>query len=197
MSPSGMKPDPCPSPFQGKEKFFRSICGSGIASNRFRCRYLHHDDPYLKLGPFKLDVESEEPFIAVFRDFFTPKEMDFLVSGSKPQLSKRRIVDEYNDLIEAGRRNSAAKNVTRIIHKSVQVWWKEIEYEKYHDNLHEIEENFGYKIHHPVLYRLSKKLELAAGLNVTAKYASSDYQVSAFLKLQWSPNLTNRSGPRE
>ena len=39
------------------------------------CHYLHHEDPYLRLRPFKLDDQSLQPYITVFRDFFTETEM--------------------------------------------------------------------------------------------------------------------------
>lgn len=47
---------------QGKEDHFRKVCGGKVSSrneNVNKCNYLHHMDPFLKLGPFKLEIVSK------------------------------------------------------------------------------------------------------------------------------------------
>ena len=40
-----------------------------------KCEYLHYQNSYLKLGPFKMETVSTNPhpFVAVFHDFFSDK----------------------------------------------------------------------------------------------------------------------------
>ena len=174
----------------GREAHFRQSCNglftpssvvnaSGlVAVVVTQCQLLHHGDPYLKLGPFKVEISSQSPLVMVFHDFFSEAEMQFLVEHSRPNLSRRRYADPYNDAIDLGLRKT--KKVTRIIHKSVQYWIKELEYDRYYDNLHELEQNDSYKIHFPQMFRLTQKIELATSLNATSKYAATDYQTTNY-----------------
>jgi hypothetical protein len=42
------------------------------------------------LGPFKVEVYSSSPYIAVFHDFLTDHEMKWIIDYSLPRLSKSR-----------------------------------------------------------------------------------------------------------
>ena len=53
-----------------------------------RCRFLHHQTPYLKLGPFKEDHISNRPYIVVFRDILSDENMKHLINKSEPHLSQ-------------------------------------------------------------------------------------------------------------
>ena len=59
------------------ENIFMGICREGkvevhqyYGNTKLHCRYLHHRDPYLKLGPFKEDQISAIPYVVIFRDIF-------------------------------------------------------------------------------------------------------------------------------
>ncbi len=131
-------------------------------------------------------------FYPVFsQEFFHEKEREFLIEYSTPRLSLTRVRDPYNLLVQRGYNTTEEKQAmeegkmqkkkrTKIIHKSVQTWIPDIRYEKYYDNLHEVEDNDNYEVLQPVLFKLSKRLELASGLNVTAKYASTEYQTTNY-----------------
>lgn len=95
-----------------------------------------------------------------------------------PSFPPLRQLDPYNQAVDLGLRK--ADNVTRIIHKSVQYWISELEYDTYYDNLHEVELDDGYQVHFPDMLRLTRKIELASGLNLTAKYASTDFQTTNY-----------------
>ena len=32
-----------------------------------KCQYLHYYNPYLRLGPFKMEAKNLKPFVAIFR----------------------------------------------------------------------------------------------------------------------------------
>ena len=46
---------------------------SGMAPD-LHCLMLHHMDPYLRLGPFKLEIASVEPFIGVLRAVYSSSQ---------------------------------------------------------------------------------------------------------------------------
>ena len=50
------------------------------------CHHLHYQDPYLRLRPYKLDDQSLHPYITVFRDFFTQKEMSHYKDFARDKL---------------------------------------------------------------------------------------------------------------
>ena len=69
----------------GTEWMFMEICKTGTITDRdipekpmVYCRYLHHGNSYLKLGPFKEEHISSRPYSVVFHDILTDIEMNFL-----------------------------------------------------------------------------------------------------------------------
>ncbi len=55
-----------------------------------RCLLLHHGNPFLRLGPFKMELGLREPFRMVFQDFLDEAEMEWLLEYSRPRLSSKR-----------------------------------------------------------------------------------------------------------
>ena len=47
---------------------------------------LHHNDPYLRLGPFKYQLLSSSPHVAIFRDFFSAAECDGFIQRARNNL---------------------------------------------------------------------------------------------------------------
>ena len=56
-----------------------------------QCRFLHHKDSYLKLGPFKEDFISLRPYIVVFRDVLLENDIQNLIKSSIPALSRELL----------------------------------------------------------------------------------------------------------
>ena len=52
------------------------------------CRFLHHQNPYLKVGPFKEDHISKRPYAVIFRDILSENDMNDLIEKSSPFLSR-------------------------------------------------------------------------------------------------------------
>ena len=45
------------------------------------CFWLHHENPYLKLGPFKLELKNKRPEVSYVHDMVSQKEMDRIKTG--------------------------------------------------------------------------------------------------------------------
>lgn len=95
---------------------FHKICKTGPERWRtpdvdanLRCRFHHLSNPYLRLGPFKLEEKSDEPFVVVFHDFFSQDNMDALLDEAKDKLVRS----------QTGTRGSSKATLTRT---SKQTW---------------------------------------------------------------------------
>ena len=51
-----------------------------------KCLYLHHQSPYLLLGPFQLEIVNDEPFIGAVRGAHTTREMEDIRAAGKGRL---------------------------------------------------------------------------------------------------------------
>eukprot|EP00095_Tigriopus_kingsejongensis_P001287 snap_masked-scaffold359_size197282-processed-gene-0.15 protein:Tk01287 transcript:snap_masked-scaffold359_size197282-processed-gene-0.15-mRNA-1 annotation:"prolyl 4-hydroxylase subunit alpha-2 isoform x2" len=152
------------------------------------CRYLHHHDPFLRLAPFQLEIISQDPYIVIFHGILCESEMEFLIEYSKPRLSRtRELVSDENEALAY--ENGPKGNKIRIVAKTVQCWLDDIKYRynprQYPDlvdrHLTEVvDTNFDYDVVHPIMLKLSKKIESATRMNVTSKYAASKYQATNY-----------------
>jgi hypothetical protein len=55
---------------------------------KLKCFNLHHGDPYLRLGPFKLEEKNQDPFVVVFRDIMSDKQIKHYQLIAQENLSK-------------------------------------------------------------------------------------------------------------
>ena len=62
---------------------FENIDIRNFVSN---CMLLHYFNPYNKIGPFKLEVVNNEPFIGVFRDMHSEDEANIIKAGAKGRM---------------------------------------------------------------------------------------------------------------
>ncbi len=135
-----------------------------------RCRFLHHEDAYLKLGPFKEEQLSLFPYAVVFRDILSDKEMAYLLDTSKPLLSRKRLVRNGTEPTNFNKHDykSGGKKV-RIVAKTVQAWLDEAEFTK--DSI---------KILHPILWKLAFKIQLATQLKTGKNHSATQMQVTNY-----------------
>ena len=53
-----------------------------------RSRWIHYKNPYLKLGPFKLEEKNLVPFVGIFRDFLSERNCDTFINSAKGKLHR-------------------------------------------------------------------------------------------------------------
>lgn len=79
-----------------QEFVMRSVCQRGTFVRRDptedlpKCGFLHHFDPYLRLGPFKVEVVEKSPYLSILHGILTEEEIQWIVDYSRPRLSKSR-----------------------------------------------------------------------------------------------------------
>ena len=138
-----------------------------------KCNFVHHSDPYVKLGPFKMEFASRSPHIVVFHEIMTEEDINHFVEFATPRLSRSR-----ENLPDASySKKDRAEGKVKVIYKSVQAWMKTIEFagmeaEEYTPNNFTILDRRAEK--------LSSRLEKALDLNVTNQWSSHQYQVTNY-----------------
>ena len=155
--------------------YFKQVCRAGTVTrqpekiNLPKCGYLHHFNPYLRLGPFKVEVISRSPYISILHDLLTEEEIQWIIEYSLPRLSRTRFNYEENIQPKYQERD---KNNRVTVHQAIQCWIEDILYDDYNED----NDRFNYTIDLPVMFKLSKKLELATQLNITGKYSASPFE---------------------
>ena len=158
-----------------------------------KCRLIHHIDPYLKVGPFRLEVHFYLPFKGTFHDFYSEKEMQWMVKSSIPLLSPSRPYK--NEKKSAQDKNFHGKKIKkpRIYGKAViaqlfdiKYTEEQIFYQTSKDNeplmydVKPLTDPYKHTIADTIIYQMSKRAELATQLNVTKRYSSMPYQTTYY-----------------
>ncbi len=177
-----------------KEYFFRAACRRKRIGNKvikqekfMKCKYLHHNNPFLRLGPFKMELLLKEPVRMIFHDIFSEEEMRWMKEYSLPRLSTARGKSANNLKVK---KNTADPKIRRIVHKTVQVWlidkvWdKQVDYEEVAEGEWEQKDFVGDlqagKVVMPVMWKLARKIEIATRMEVRARFASTHFQVTNY-----------------
>lgn len=122
------------------------------------CHYLHYKDPYLRLGPFKVEQKSLAPYITVFHDFMYEKEMEDYRSNVNHRLIRSM------HLTKKGEHDGVSVKRT-----SSQAWLDD------RPELNSTEMSF-------MALKVSLRLQLATRLHVMAERGGEMYQVGFLLK---------------
>ena len=87
----------------------------------YRCVNLHYNNPFLKLGPFSLEIHNLQPFIGTFHSMFTEKETDLIIEKSKGRLKPTPYYVDGELLSYSARRTSKVKVAGggRVIHPAI------------------------------------------------------------------------------
>ena len=62
-----------------------------------KCYYLHHGNPYLKLGPFSLEEKTINPFIVLFKNILTKNEINHFKDIAKNHLTRSSYGNEVGE----------------------------------------------------------------------------------------------------
>ena len=140
------------------------------------CRFLHHGDPYLKLGPFKEDHTSTRPYAVVFRDILSDDDIDNLVESSRPNLSRKRTFDNTGGAQNVHDINSG--KYRRIVHKTVQAWLQDVAWPSIFEDGYFGKNHLG--MVNPGLWKLAKRISLATQLVTDTQTGGTLMQVTNY-----------------
>ena len=77
------------------------------------CSNLHYQDPYLKLGPFKLEHLNTEPFIEIVHDVLYDEEMEWLKLVSRGMMRTSYYSSNSGDISNLGHTSKTAYHSER------------------------------------------------------------------------------------
>lgn len=177
------------------EDIFRRICRGQIVGQEVKkqikyqkCHWLHQNNPYLRLNPFKIEILLNDPFRMIFHEILNEEEIDWLIQYSTPNLSKARLISQAN--VDPKRIGLEAEKRRRIVHKTVQCWiddvifTEEAKLKKDKEGMFRIQpysgDQYAYTIFNQTLHKLSKKIEMATNMLVTQRWSSTKYQVTNY-----------------
>ena len=199
----------------GNESFIRKMCldghtvddDSSLIVNLTKCAILHHSDPFLILGPLKLEVIHFRPFRSIMHEFFTQEEIDWMLNYTQPRLSNKRNLPESTKEITRSEKLSSNKRTS--VAKAIQTFFPDIKYNetqnyyKLSKNLRELNDDlndkvskqhvgnriylagklrdpYSYHVINEIMFKISKRIEVATRMNLTSRHGSTEYQVTNY-----------------
>ena len=132
---------------------------------KLKCLNLDHQDPYLRLGPFKLDIQKKQPFVGVFRNILYDSEMEHYKDYARDKLF-RSSVD--------------TKKKVQVSRTSKQAWLEEV------DSVNVTEHGY-YGARERVVtndelaMKISDRISLATRLYTASQSGGEPYQVTNML----------------
>ena len=157
-----------------------------------KCHFVHHWNPFLIIGPFHIEVSFYQPFRTIMHDFYTENEMNWILEFSS--LSLRRSREDQIYKVTAQSKTSPLVHNKTALTEAVAFWLNDIEYpEKEIYTLISkegqpreytvspaVKDPYKYIVIHKLLYTISKRIEFATHLNVTARHAATMYRTTNY-----------------
>ena len=153
-------------PSQTWEHFNRLCAGEKLMpadkEKLLKCQHLHHNDNYLRLGPFKLDIQHDAPFVGVFRNILHEAELEHYKDFARDKLYRSQVQN---------------KKKTVVTRTSKQAWLEDAlinqttpgqPYTRHRRDLNIVDE---------VAAKISDRISLAARLHTLSSAGSEPYQV--------------------
>ena len=145
------------------------MVGSKISGEK--CHFLHQDDPFLRLGPHKMEILNKDPFRIILQDFLSKDEIDYLVRYATPRLFTERGKTGSN--MRAVKKSDTSKKV-RLVHSGKTTLFS------HEGNTWLLKKTDEMDSVYPLLVRISRKIEVATSLNVLGQYSSTPYQTTNY-----------------
>ena len=78
---------------------------------KVQCHFVHHDNPFLKLGPFKIEIMHHQPQVVIIHDFISLEECEWIKEGARGRMSSTpfTIVNKGNAKTDAYSKGRTSK----------------------------------------------------------------------------------------
>ena len=168
------------------EGLFTALCrGENIRIPKMdidmKCQYLHYFNPYLRLGPFKMETKNHAPFVAIFRDFMTENEIKTFIKEASPNLSRNMHVEKGNNKKSLG---------ASYVRTSKQSWIKEDEIPKKYESTDD-----GTTLKVWLATKVSLRIQNATLMNVFTENGGEAFQVANYgMAGQYSSHYDSAAG---
>lgn len=178
-----------------KERSLNKIHGIPKVKKYLKCRFLNHNNAYLKLGPFEIEEKNFHPEIVLFRNFLSLKEISYIKRAGRNGLKRSTTGLTKMDKPQ----KDARKGQARMMRTSKQGGISEKSYRFKVTKTYLGWDNQGLFLTHDgitnktcpdypsnvqdhliiddvLMYQVTKRIELATNLVLDRPYASEPYQ---------------------
>ena len=164
-----------------------------------KCHLVHHFNPFLRIGAFKIEFRLYFPLRTIIHDFYSEAEMSWMKAYSRPLLSAARdgLMSMNPEFSTAVRSVESATTVInnnfKRLSNQVTLSIRDIKYDEDEiftkiSNRNEplmykvkkLKDPYKYTIPSHILFRVSKRTELATTFNLTARHGSSTYHATNY-----------------
>ena len=159
------------------------------------CYFIHHGDPFIKLGPFKLEEKNKDPFLVSFKDFLSHSEVLYLRGKAENNLQRstfgRKEAHEINGIFRSSKQtwlqdrsyNLPSDYMEKNIPQGMENPYKDGYLMA--DNLAQVpvlppnSRKYRQKMD-PVAYKLTTRIQLATQFHLMGLFASEAYQIANY-----------------
>lgn len=124
-----------------------------------------------------MEILQKDPFRMIFHDFLSEEEIDFLVTYSIPRLSTAR---EKSAFSRGVKKNNYESKQVRVVSKTVQCWIDDVLYNKTSLDSEMSPLSNDFDVVHPILVKLSRRIEAATRMKVIGRFSSTQYQTTNY-----------------
>ena len=176
---------------------FHSLCRDGESSLQsqamkanLNCRFLSHNISYLKMGPFLIEEKSSKPEVIMFHNFLSSIEAKYNEKIVGKQMKRSQTKRNKRDDVEKGhfKRTSKQgwvdeKHYRFPVTKEYVGWDKKGLFVPVEDISNQTFPEYPPNVQNyliindPLMYGITKRIELATGLVLDRPFASEPYQV--------------------
>ena len=64
-----------------------------------KCMFLDQNDPFIRLGPFKLEIMHNKPYVAVFRNFMYDDEIEHFKNYASDKLHRSSVQSKRSTVV--------------------------------------------------------------------------------------------------
>ncbi|CAD7090460.1 unnamed protein product [Hermetia illucens] len=90
---------------ESEKKLYEMLCRGELkptpAQQRpLRCRYISHNNPFLKLAPFKVEEANLDPYIVIFHEVIHDHEIEYVKKSAKPRFKRATVQNSKTGELE-------------------------------------------------------------------------------------------------
>ena len=158
---------------------------------KLKCYNLHHNDAYLKLGPFQLEEKNYDPYVVIFRQILHNSEISHFLSTAKNNLKRSLFGGSRTGLTRTSKQtwlhdktfNLPDTFMEEIVPKGVKNPYKDGYLMA--QNMKEppaLPANYTLylKVIDKIAFKLSLKIQLATKLHLMGVFSSESYQIANY-----------------
>ena len=100
---------------------------SSVVAKKLKCIFIHHKNPYLRLGPFRFEQKYHAPEIAILHEFLGKNEVSHILKRAEGNLKSTPFIDYDGPSNFSKERTSKIMYLNELFEKNMLTVSKKIE----------------------------------------------------------------------